>query len=59
MSLGITEIGSLPHEDPSLIILYAQIRSWSLQTIKGALGVPGATEVDVSLESLYTRSCIH
>lgn len=36
------------HEDPSLVLLLAQLRSWSLQTVKGAMAVPGRTEFNVS-----------
>lgn len=41
-------IGSPSHEDPCLILLFAQLRSYSLQTVKGAIAVPGKTEFNVS-----------
>lgn len=37
------------HEDPSLILLFAHLRSYSLQTVKGAIAVSGQTEFNVSL----------
>lgn len=36
------------HEDPCLVLLFGQLRSWSLQTVKGAMAVPGKTEFNVS-----------
>lgn len=36
-----------PREDPALLFLFAQLRSWSLQTVKGAIAVPGKTEFNV------------
>lgn len=45
----LSTIGSPMHEDPGLILLFAQLRSWSLQTLKGAIAVPGRTEFNVSL----------
>lgn len=41
------------HEDPCLVLLYAQLRSWSLQTVKGALAVPGRTEFNVSSHAFF------
>lgn len=36
------------HEDPCLVLLFEQLRSRSLQTVKGAVAVPGHTEFNVS-----------
>ena len=47
----LSNIGSPMHEDPGLILLFAQLRSWSLQTLKGAIAVPGRTEFNVGRPS--------
>jgi hypothetical protein len=44
----LEQIGSLTHEDPSLILLFSQLRSKSLQTLKGAVAIPGSVEFNVS-----------
>lgn len=49
-------IGSPMHEDPCLVLLFEQLRSRSLQTVKGAVAVPGHTEFNVSLTILSSRS---
>ncbi|CEQ42660.1 SPOSA6832_04497 [Sporobolomyces salmonicolor] len=36
-------------EDPALVLLFSQLRSWSLQTVKGAIAVPGRTEFNFVL----------
>ncbi|KAM0789088.1 hypothetical protein ACM66B_003147 [Microbotryomycetes sp. NB124-2] len=38
------EIASHAYEDPSLVYMFSQLRSWSLQTVKGAVAVSGQTE---------------
>lgn len=40
-------VSSPAREDPALVFLFAQLRSWSLQTVKGAIAVPGKTEFNV------------
>jgi len=45
---SLTSVGSPMHEDPCLVLLFGQLRSWSLQTVKGAMAVPGKTEFNVS-----------
>ncbi|BGP39389.1 regulator of (H+)-ATPase in vacuolar membrane [Rhodotorula kratochvilovae] len=42
-------ISSPAREDPALVFLFAQLRSWSLQTVKGAIAVPGKTEFNFVL----------
>jgi len=43
----VTQVTQPPREDPALLFLFAQLRSWSLQTVKGAIAVPGKTEFNV------------
>lgn len=43
------------HEDPALVLLYSCLRSYSLQTVKGAIAVPGQTEFNVSPTFLLYR----
>lgn len=45
----LVSIGRPMHEDPCLVLLFGQLRSWSLQTLKGATTVSGRTEFNVSL----------
>ncbi|GAA5871377.1 hypothetical protein JCM8547_002650 [Rhodosporidiobolus lusitaniae] len=40
----LDDVQSPPREDPALVLLFAQLRSWSLQTVKGAIAVLGKTE---------------
>ncbi|BGO90977.1 hypothetical protein NBRC10512_002265 [Rhodotorula toruloides] len=42
-------VSSPAREDPALVFLFAQLRSWSLQTVKGAIAVPGKTEFNFVL----------
>ncbi|GAA5953165.1 hypothetical protein JCM10213_003434 [Rhodosporidiobolus nylandii] len=42
-------VSSRAREDPALVLLFAQLRSWSLQTVKGAIGVSGRTEFNFVL----------
>ena len=51
----LPSIGSPMHEDPSLVLLFAQLRSWSLQTVKGAIAVPGKTEFNVRSLLILSR----
>ncbi|GAA5986299.1 hypothetical protein JCM10908_003694 [Rhodotorula pacifica] len=37
-------VSSPARENPTLVFLFGQLRGWSLQTVKGALAVPGKTE---------------
>ncbi|KPV72243.1 uncharacterized protein RHOBADRAFT_56056 [Rhodotorula graminis WP1] len=45
----VTQVTQPPREDPALLFLFAQLRSWSLQTVKGAIAVPGKTEFNFVL----------
>jgi hypothetical protein len=47
----LEDVKSPLREDPALILLFAQLRSWSLQTVKGAIGVAGKTEFNVRFPS--------
>lgn len=47
-------VSSPAREDPALVFLFAQLRSWSLQTVKGAIAVPGQTEFNVSRAYIST-----
>jgi hypothetical protein len=49
----LSSIGSPMHEDPCLVLLLSSLRSFSLQTVKGAIAVPGRTEFNVSLFSSH------
>ncbi|KWU47634.1 hypothetical protein RHOSPDRAFT_31069 [Rhodotorula sp. JG-1b] len=42
-------VRSPAREDPTLVFLFAQLRGWSLQTVKGALAVSGKTEFNFVL----------
>ncbi|GAA5977711.1 hypothetical protein JCM11641_001385 [Rhodosporidiobolus odoratus] len=42
-------VSSPQREDPALVLLFAQLRSWSLQTVKGAIAVPAKTEFNFVL----------
>ncbi|GAA6017280.1 hypothetical protein JCM10207_003677 [Rhodosporidiobolus poonsookiae] len=42
-------VSSPAREDPALVLLLAQLRSWSLQTVKGAIAIPGRTEFNFVL----------
>lgn len=48
----LDNVGSPTHEDPCLILLFTQLRSKSLQTMKGAFAVPGQVEFNVSCRIL-------
>ncbi|KAM0746323.1 hypothetical protein T439DRAFT_329776 [Meredithblackwellia eburnea MCA 4105] len=54
-------IGRPMHEDPCLVLLFAQLRSWSLQTVKGATAVPGHTEFNfvLHMSRVLTRMGCH
>ncbi|KAK4052576.1 regulator of (H+)-ATPase in vacuolar membrane [Microbotryomycetes sp. JL221] len=41
------QVSSPAFEDPCLIYMFAQLRSWSLQTVKGAVAIQGQTEFNV------------
>ncbi|GAA6036036.1 hypothetical protein JCM8097_006576 [Rhodosporidiobolus ruineniae] len=45
----LDDVRSPPREDPALVLLFGQLRSWSLQTVKGAIAVPGKTEYNFVL----------
>ncbi|GAA6056051.1 hypothetical protein JCM3770_007000 [Rhodotorula araucariae] len=45
----LSNMSSPAREDPALVFLFAQLRSWSLQTVKGAIAVPGKTEFNFVL----------
>lgn len=49
----LPSVGSPLHEDPNLVLLLAQLRSFSMQTVKGAMEIKGRTEFNVS----PSRSC--
>ncbi|KAL8278398.1 hypothetical protein RQP46_009290 [Phenoliferia psychrophenolica] len=54
-------VGQPTHEDPCLVLLFAQLRSWSLQTVKGATAVPGHTEFNfvLHMSRVLTRMGCH
>lgn len=52
----LVTVGSPMHEDPCLVLLFEQLRSWSLQTVKGAVAVPGRTEFNVSVVACSASS---
>ncbi|GAA5892396.1 hypothetical protein JCM5296_003587 [Sporobolomyces johnsonii] len=45
----IEAVSNPSREDPSLVLLFARLRSWSLQTVRGAIAVPGRTEFNFVL----------
>lgn len=51
----LEDVKNAPREDPALVLLFAQLRSWSLQTVKGAIAVAGKTEFNVRFV-LFSRS---
>ncbi|BGP55007.1 regulator of (H+)-ATPase in vacuolar membrane [Rhodotorula sphaerocarpa] len=57
----LENVQSPAREDPTLVYLFAQLRSWSLQTVKGALAVSGRTESSFVLHIARTlcRSGCH
>ena len=52
----LDSIGSITHEDPSLILLFSQLRSKSLQTMKGAVAISGSVEFNVSKSHFPARA---
>lgn len=45
---SITEIGNPTHEDPTLVLLFSQLRDWSLQTLQGSYAISPIRETQVS-----------
>jgi hypothetical protein len=46
----IDEVGEPSYDDPGLAFLFAQLRDWSLQTVRGASLISPKTEFNVSDE---------
>jgi hypothetical protein len=49
---NIKEIGTPGQEDPSLVLLYSELRDWSVQTIRGSWAILPIRETQVSDNSL-------
>ena len=49
--MSIEHIGDPNYDDPSLAILFSQLKSKSLQTAKGAYEISGATEFNFVLQT--------
>ncbi|GAA5906755.1 hypothetical protein JCM6882_003293 [Rhodosporidiobolus microsporus] len=45
----LVNVQSPRREDPALVLLFSQLRSWSLQTVKGAIAVSPTTEFNFVL----------
>jgi hypothetical protein len=49
-NINVTDIGSPHYDDPSLALLFLQLKSRSLQTVKGAIEISGRTEFNFVLQ---------
>jgi len=61
LNTPITELGNPHYDDPSLALLFSQLRSKTLQTAKGTSEISGRTEFNFVLQTarVFTRMGCH
>lgn len=50
LNLGLRELGDPHYDDPSLALLFSQLKGKSLQTAKGTSEISGSTEFNFVLQ---------